>query len=117
MPRVDILGMHPSWQTLLTRAVVLLAVVEAFVFDVSSAPAATVSSDVDHKALPRDMFAAAIAAAQPALCLAPHLPPRPKGRTHGLNGLAPRRARSSSTPLRIGHRRRRDAAAPTRRRG
>ena len=27
------------------------------------------------------MFDAAIAAAQPALCLQPHLPPRPKGRT------------------------------------
>ncbi|MEJ8853303.1 glycerate kinase [Variovorax robiniae] len=29
----------------------------------------------------RSMFDAAVAAAQPALCLPPHLPPRPKGRT------------------------------------
>jgi len=35
---------------------------------------------LDHKALLRDMFSAAIAAAQPALCLPPHLPPRPRGR-------------------------------------
>ncbi|MBN9206797.1 glycerate kinase type-2 family protein [Methylibium petroleiphilum] len=33
------------------------------------------------RALLRAMFDAAIAAAQPALCLPPHLPPRPKGRT------------------------------------
>jgi len=41
----------------------------------------TVNSEVDRKALLRSMFSAAIAAAQPALCLPPHLPPRPKGRT------------------------------------
>ncbi len=33
------------------------------------------------RALLRQMFDAAIAAAQPALCLGAHLPPRPKGRT------------------------------------
>ncbi len=42
-------------------------------------------SDVaDRRALLRSMFDAAVAAAQPALCLPPHLPPRPdpaKGRT------------------------------------
>ncbi|MDQ6628907.1 MAG: glycerate kinase [Pseudomonadota bacterium] len=36
---------------------------------------------VDRRPLLRRMFAAAIAAAQPALCLPPHLPARPKGRT------------------------------------
>ena len=35
----------------------------------------------DHRPLLRSLFDAAIAAAQPALCLPPHLPPRPKGRT------------------------------------
>ncbi|WP_085316569.1 glycerate kinase type-2 family protein [Derxia lacustris] len=35
----------------------------------------------DRRALLRRMFDAAIAAAQPALCLPPHLPPRPRGRT------------------------------------
>ncbi|HEX6018708.1 MAG TPA: DUF4147 domain-containing protein, partial [Burkholderiaceae bacterium] len=40
----------------------------------------TVNVDVDCNALLRGMFSAAIAAAQPALCL-PYLPPRPKGRT------------------------------------
>jgi glycerate 2-kinase len=35
----------------------------------------------DRRALLRAMFDAAIAAAQPALCLPPHLPPPPKGRT------------------------------------
>jgi glycerate 2-kinase len=35
----------------------------------------------DRSALLRQMFDAAIAAAQPALCLPPHLPPPPKGRT------------------------------------
>ena len=34
-----------------------------------------------HRALLRQMFDAAVAAAQPALCLPPHLPPPPKGRT------------------------------------
>jgi len=34
----------------------------------------------DHRPL-RSLFDAAVAAAQPALCLPPHLPPRPKGRT------------------------------------
>jgi len=36
---------------------------------------------VDHRRLLRDMLDAAIAAAAPALCLPPHLPPPPKGRT------------------------------------
>lgn len=35
----------------------------------------------DHRPLLRSLFDAAVAAAQPALCLPPHLPPRPKGRT------------------------------------
>ena len=35
----------------------------------------------DHRPLLRSLFDAAIAAAQPARCLPPHLPPRPKGRT------------------------------------
>ena len=35
----------------------------------------------DRRALLRAMFDAAVAAAQPALCLPPHLPERPKGRT------------------------------------
>lgn len=35
----------------------------------------------DHPALLRSLFDAAVAAAQPALCLPPHLPPPPKGRT------------------------------------
>ena len=34
-----------------------------------------------HRPLLRAMFDAAVAAAQPALCLPPHLPPHPKGRT------------------------------------
>lgn len=34
-----------------------------------------------HRPLLRSLFDAAIAAAQPALCLPPHLPERPKGRT------------------------------------
>lgn len=34
-----------------------------------------------HSVLLRQMFDAAVAAAQPALCLPPHLPPPPKGRT------------------------------------
>ena len=36
---------------------------------------------VDRRPLLRSLFDAAVAAAQPALCLPPHLPPRPKGRT------------------------------------
>ena len=36
----------------------------------------------DRRALLRDLFDAAVAAAQPAHCLPPHLPPRPRGRTH-----------------------------------
>ncbi len=36
---------------------------------------------LDPVALLRSLFDAAIAAAQPALCLPPHLPPAPKGRT------------------------------------
>lgn len=35
----------------------------------------------DPRALLRSLFDAAVAAAQPALCLPPHLPPPPKGRT------------------------------------
>ena len=35
----------------------------------------------DRRPLLRSMFDAAVAAAQPALCLARHLPPPPKGRT------------------------------------
>ena len=34
----------------------------------------------DHRQLLRDMFDAAVAAAQPALCVPRHLPPAPKGR-------------------------------------
>jgi glycerate 2-kinase len=37
--------------------------------------------DGDRSALLRRMFDAAVAAAQPSRCLAPHLPPPPKGRT------------------------------------
>jgi hydroxypyruvate reductase len=36
---------------------------------------------IDRQPLLRQLFAAAIAAAQPALCLPPHLPPPPRGRT------------------------------------
>ena len=36
---------------------------------------------LDPRALLRRLFDAAVAAAQPALCLPPHLPPTPKGRT------------------------------------
>ena len=39
------------------------------------------SSPIDRRPLLRAMFDAAVAAAQPALCLPPHLPPQPKGRT------------------------------------
>jgi glycerate 2-kinase len=38
-------------------------------------------ADTNHRALLRHLFDAAVAAAQPALCLPPHLPPPPKGRT------------------------------------
>jgi hydroxypyruvate reductase len=38
-------------------------------------------TSIDHPALLRSLFDAAIAAAQPALCLPPHLPPPPRGRT------------------------------------
>jgi len=41
----------------------------------------TTTTEMDRKTLLRRMFDAAIAAAQPALCLAAHLPPQPKGRT------------------------------------
>jgi len=41
----------------------------------------TATTEVDRKALLRRMFDAAIAAAQPALCMAAHLPSQPKGRT------------------------------------
>ena len=41
----------------------------------------TAEPSVDRRPLLRSLFDAAIAAAQPALCLAGHLPPRPKGRT------------------------------------
>jgi len=40
IPRIDILGIYPSWQTLLAQVAVLLAVVVAFIFNVRSAPAA-----------------------------------------------------------------------------
>jgi hydroxypyruvate reductase len=40
-----------------------------------------VSHAADRRALLRRLFDAAVAAAQPALCLPAHLPPRPKGRT------------------------------------
>jgi hydroxypyruvate reductase len=38
-------------------------------------------SPIDRRPLLRQMFDAAVAAAQPALCLPPHLPSKPKGRT------------------------------------
>ena len=40
-----------------------------------------ISTPTDPRALLRHMFDAAVAAAQPALCLPAHLPPPPKGRT------------------------------------
>jgi len=40
-----------------------------------------VLTEIDHSALLRRMFDAAVAAAQPAVCLPPHLPAPPKGRT------------------------------------
>ena len=42
---------------------------------------ATPASPTEPRALLRRMFDAAVAAAQPALCLPPHLPPPPAGRT------------------------------------
>ena len=39
------------------------------------------ATTADPRALLRSLFDAAVAAAQPALCLPPHLPPPPKGRT------------------------------------
>ena len=47
----------------------------------SSARSPDLPSTPDPRALLRRMFDAAIAAAQPALCLPPHLPAPPKGRT------------------------------------
>ena len=41
----------------------------------------TEKNQTDRRPLLRSLFDAAVAAAQPALCLPPHLPPRPKGRT------------------------------------
>jgi hydroxypyruvate reductase len=41
---------------------------------------------VDHRKLLRDMFDAAVAAASPALCIPPHLPRPPKGRTVVVGG-------------------------------
>ena len=41
----------------------------------------TPCQSTNPRPLLRSLFDAAIAAAQPALCLPPHLPPRPKGRT------------------------------------
>ncbi len=41
----------------------------------------TETGAVDRRPLLRSLFDAAVAAAQPARCLPPHLPPRPKGRT------------------------------------
>ena len=46
----------------------------------------TATTEVDRKPLLRRMLDAAIAAAQPALCLPPHLPPPPKGRTIVIGG-------------------------------
>lgn len=43
--------------------------------------ASSTPSTADRRALLRSLFDAAVAAAQPALCLPPHLPGRPKGRT------------------------------------
>lgn len=40
-----------------------------------------IATTSDPRALLRSLFDAAVAAAQPALCLPPHLPPPPKGRT------------------------------------
>ena len=40
IPRIDMLGIYPSWQTLLAQVAVLLAVVAAFAFNVRSAPIA-----------------------------------------------------------------------------
>jgi glycerate 2-kinase len=40
-----------------------------------------VSTPIDRRPLLRQMFSAAVAAAQPALCLPPHLPAPPRGRT------------------------------------
>ena len=39
------------------------------------------TTPINQRALLRQMFDAAVAIAQPALCLPPHLPPPPKGRT------------------------------------
>jgi glycerate 2-kinase len=44
-------------------------------------PNTTISTDANRGALLRSLFDAAVAAAQPALCLPAHLPPPPKGRT------------------------------------
>ena len=41
----------------------------------------TEKNQTDRRPMLRSLFDAAVAAAQPALCLPPHLPPRPKGRT------------------------------------
>src|SRR6266487_2527715 len=41
----------------------------------------TTERQADRRPLLRSLFDAAVAAAQPALCLPRHLPPRPKGRT------------------------------------
>jgi high-affinity iron transporter len=43
IPRIDVLGIYPSLQTLLAQAAVLLAIVIAFVLDVRSARPATAS--------------------------------------------------------------------------
>jgi hydroxypyruvate reductase len=39
------------------------------------------NTNANHRLLLRSLFDAAVAAAQPALCLPPHLPPQPTGRT------------------------------------
>ena len=44
IPRIDILGIYPPWQTLLAQVTVLLAVVTEFVFNVRSAPVAAKSA-------------------------------------------------------------------------
>ncbi len=48
---------------------------------VTTAPATTPPNRPDPRTLLRRMFDAAVASAQPALCLPPHLPEPPKGRT------------------------------------
>ena len=55
----------------------------------------------EPRALLRSLFDAAVAAAQPALCLPPHLPPPPKGRTIviGAGKASAAMARGARSPL------------------